>query len=204
MSAQKPSDPKQEESSENGTENKKGLSKEAWTAVSAIAVALIGGIVTIATTILNQPLPSPSTSPPSTPPTTGSSSAPNPVPTVFPTPSASAPLEISNAILGKWLGSAKDPSGASFRIAVEIHRGCHLNKRCGSISVPEVPCYGEISLQNVSNNDYEFYVSNFDSRSNLTLCKPGAGEHFQPLSDGRLAYKATYSDAQGILEKVRK
>jgi hypothetical protein len=38
----------------------------------------------------------------------------------------------------------------------------------------------------------------------LKICTPGAGEHFHLLSDGKLAYKATYSNAQGILKKVEK
>jgi hypothetical protein len=41
MPEQKSLTPQQGESSESGTENKKGLSKEAWTAISAIAVELI-------------------------------------------------------------------------------------------------------------------------------------------------------------------
>ena len=38
-----------------------GFSKEAWAAITAVVVALIGGIVTVATTLLNkQPSPTPS------------------------------------------------------------------------------------------------------------------------------------------------
>lgn len=62
----------------------KGLSKEAWAAMSAIAVALIGGIVAITTVILNKqssPGQSPSTPPLGSPTTSGSSSVSSP-PTV--------------------------------------------------------------------------------------------------------------------------
>lgn len=54
MPEQKTSTSQQGESSESGTENKKGLSKEAWTAISAIAVAIIGGIFTVTNTLLNK------------------------------------------------------------------------------------------------------------------------------------------------------
>ena len=70
-----------------------GLSNEAWTAIGAIAIALIGGIVTITTAILNKPSssPSPSTSPSESPSTPSSPSIPKPIssPTVSLSPSQS-------------------------------------------------------------------------------------------------------------------
>jgi hypothetical protein len=184
---------------EKESEKKKAISPEAWTAIATVAVAVISGIFTIANKILDKPSSSSSPSSSATP-SVFPSSAPTPVPT---SPS-SAPLRVSNAFLGKWSGVAKDTLGKSFRINLEIQQNCSLNEKCGYISVPDVPCYGEISLKEVSSNDYEFDVSNFDSRSNLKICKPGAGELFHLLSDGKIAYKATYSNAQGILEKVEK
>lgn len=197
---------------EKESEKNKGISPEAWTAIATVAVAVIGGIVTIISTILNKPSPSPSSSPSvssssaPTPVTTSPSSSQSPSSTSAPVPTSlsPAPLQVSNAFLGKWSGVAKDPSGKSFRINLEIQRNCSLNEKCGYISVPDIPCYGEISLKEVSSNDYEFDVSNFDNRSNLKICKPGAGERFRLLLDGKLAYNATYSNAQGILEKVEK
>ncbi|WP_258003673.1 hypothetical protein [Fischerella muscicola] len=91
---------------EKESEKQQGLSKEAWAAISAIAVALIGGIVTIFATIYGKssPSPSPSTSPSQSPTTSSSpstslsqsptiSSSPSettPVPTVPPSASPSA------------------------------------------------------------------------------------------------------------------
>jgi hypothetical protein len=66
MSEQKPSAPQSEEGSENGTEKRKGLSTEAWAAISAIAVAFIGAMATIFPTIWKDSAPqntSPSGSP---------------------------------------------------------------------------------------------------------------------------------------------
>jgi hypothetical protein len=159
-----------------------GLSKEVWTAISAIVVALIGGIVTIFATIY-KPSPSPS---PSTSASIDSPTQP----------------KVADIPLGKWSGMAKEPSGNSFPINVEINQACSLNKKCGYISVPEIPCNGEISFINVNNDYYEFDVSNFDAKSDLKICKPGAGELFRVLPDSRLVYKATYSNAEGVLESV--
>ncbi|WP_235656220.1 hypothetical protein [Fischerella thermalis] len=78
---------------EKESEKQQGLSKEAWTAISAIAVALIGGVVTIFATIYNnEPPPSPSPSTSSSEPSTLSSSPSEttPVPTVLPSASVSA------------------------------------------------------------------------------------------------------------------
>jgi hypothetical protein len=173
-----------------------GLSKEAWTAIGAVAVALIGGIVTLVTTFWNkQPSPSQSSTPSS-----GTVSIPTPF---SPATSVSVQPEVANIPFGKWSGVAKEASGTSFPINVEIHQNCSLNKKCGYINVSEVPCYGEISFVSIRSNYYEFDVSNFDAKSDPNICKPGAGELFRFLADGRLAYKATYSNAEGILERVK-
>ncbi|MBW4433248.1 MAG: hypothetical protein KME28_16375 [Pelatocladus maniniholoensis HA4357-MV3] len=91
---------------EKESEKQQGISKEAWAAISAIAVALIGGIVAIFTAIYSKTSssPSPSTSPSQSPTTSSSSSTSpsqsstissspsetTPVPTVPPSPSPSA------------------------------------------------------------------------------------------------------------------
>jgi hypothetical protein len=183
---------------EKESQKKKDISPEAWTAIATVAVAVIGGIFTITNTILTNNAQNKTSSSPSPSFSPSPSSASTPVPTS----SSSAPLRVSNAFLGKWSGVAKEASGKSFRINLEIQRNCSLNEKCGYISVPDVPCYGEIALKEVSSDDYEFDVSNFDRRSNLKICTPGAGERFHLLSDGKLSYKATYSNAQGILAKV--
>jgi len=115
-------------------------------------------------------------------------------------PNGGRPIEIA----GKWSGQARDPSGTSFRLEVEIDSSCKLNEKCGTISVSHVPCYGEIFLKEANAGDYEFYVDNFDKRSDSKNCQSGAGEHFKLLADGTLSYVATYSGAKGTLEKVAK
>ncbi len=80
---------------EKESEKQQGISKEAWTAISAIAVALIGGIVTIFATIYGKPSPSP---PPSNSPSQSSTTSSSPStslsqsPTISSSPSETTPV----------------------------------------------------------------------------------------------------------------
>ena len=169
----------------------RGLSNEAWVAIGAIAAAFITGTVTLLTHVLPQssPLPSPPQTVSSTP--IASSSRPS----VSTTP---------DLIAGKWGGLAKIDNGTPFRITLEIENSCALNKRCGSISVSHVPCYGEVFLENAHDDEFEFRVDNFYGQSNRTVCQPGAGEHFKARADGKLDYWTSYEPrAQGTLERIK-
>jgi len=183
---------KQSEQSKDNTDaeddiKQKGLSKEAWAAVSAIAVALISGAVAIITTII--------------PKSPIGQSSPSPSGSVSPSVNTADAIHTADEIAGKWSGEARTTSGETFTINAQIRQSCRLNEKCGTISVLQVPCYGEISLKALQNEDYEFDVSNFDSRSS-PKCTPGAGEHFKPLPDGKLSYRADWG-VQGILDKVQ-
>ncbi len=169
-----------------------GLSKEAWAAVSAITVALIGGIAAIITTLIPK-LPIGQTSSPTI------SSASISLPSGGASLSVNSSVATADGIAGRWTGQAKNSSGDFYTISVEISLSCKLGEKCGTISVVQVPCYGEISLKAVQNDDYEFDVRNFDGRSS-SKCTPGAGEHFKFLPDGRLSYRADWG-VQGILNR---
>jgi hypothetical protein len=171
-----------------------GLSKEAWAAVSAITVALIGGTVAIITALIPK-LPIGQSSSPAI------SSPPISLPSGGASLSVNLPVITADAIAGRWTGQAKNSSGEFYTINVEIRPSCKSDEKCGTISVLQVPCYGEISLKSVQKDDYEFDVSNFDSRSSLK-CTPGAGEHLKLLPDGRLSYRADWG-VQGILDKAK-
>ena len=168
---------------------RKGLSKEAWVAIGTIEAALITGIVTLIIHLV------PQESPPKGP------SSPTPAISAAPTqPPAS---KTADSIAGKWSGTAKDDTGKSFQITLEIRKSCAVNERCGLISVSHVPCYGEVFLERADGNDLEFRVANFYGQSNRTTCQPGAGEHFHLRPDGRLDYTTTYEPhADGILQRT--
>jgi len=173
---------------ETGEGDRKGLSKEAWVAISTIAAALITGVVTLIIHLYPQP-PRPAT-----------------VPTPTPVPNDASPARESNvtadAIAGRWSGPAKDSSGKSFQITLEVRKSCVINEPCGSISVSHVPCYGEVFLESATSSEFEFRVDNFYGQSNRQVCQPGGGEHFRLRADGKLAYSTTYEPrAKGLLEK---
>lgn len=170
----------------------KGLSQGAWVAIGTIAAALITGIVALLTHLL--------------PPTSKPTPSPTPTPTLAtpaPSPSSIPVATTADAIAGKWSGTAKNSEGTSFEITLEIRKSCALRERCGSISVSHVPCEGEVFLEKVQDDSFEFHVANFYGRSNRAVCQPGAGELFRLRSDGKLVYTTTYEPGtQGILERT--
>ncbi|HEX5126249.1 MAG TPA: hypothetical protein VFW00_05885 [Rhodocyclaceae bacterium] len=121
---------------------------------------------------------------------------------VAPKPAAAAETTIK--IAGKWSGQASESAQKKFLIALFVKDDCKLNEKCGRIAVSEGagPCFGEISLKQEVDGDYEFSVDNFDARSKKSVCTPGAGEHFRLGNDGKLLYRTSYSQATGTLSKV--
>lgn len=167
---------------------RRGLSKEAWAAVGVIGAAVIAGVVTLLTQIIAQPQQS------STPAAS--------VPFTNP-PAPSIVISAVEAMVGKWEGTAQDSNGVTFQVTLEIKETCALGQLCGSIGVSHVPCYGQITLENIDNDEVEFRVTNFYNGSNLAVCQPGAGERFRSRPDGQLTYRTTYEPiAQGILKRV--
>ena len=161
---------------------KTGLSREAWSAIAAIAVALITGAVTLVTHFA---------SPDETP-----SAAASPLPVTAPSADVTA-----DAIAGRWAGRATDADGVAFEIGLELAQGCALAARCGTISVSHVPCRGAVYLAAVQQGDYEFRVDDFEPPS-AAGCTAGAGEHFRLAPDGTLLYRTTYDPrAQGTLTR---
>ena len=159
----------------------RGLSAGAWSAIAAIAVALISGVVTIATHTTR-----PSPAPPA-------SDASGPPPIVWPTN--------ADAVAGTWAGTVEGDDRAPFQVEAVIAKGCVPNARCGTISVNSTPCDGLLYLQSIDRDDYEFRVGKFTTTSSKK-CTPGAGEHFRPQPDGTVLYSATYEPhAKGTLRK---
>ncbi len=176
-------------STANGGGDRKGLSKEAWVAISTIAAALITGIVTL---VINL---SPKTA--AIPPATST-----PTVSVVSSP-AQAPGVTADSIAGKWFGTAKDDNGAEFEVRLEVRKACGINEKCGSMSVSNTPCEGYISLERAHDPTFEFNVDNFYGDSDREKCAPGAGEEFRLRPDGKLDYLTTYDNTTGILERIK-
>jgi len=180
---------KENSSNANG-ESRKGLTKEAWIAISAIATALIGGIVTLIVGLSPKPSATPSAAPAATA-------------SVVSSP-AQAPAGVTaDSIAGKWFGIATDENGATFEVRLEVHKGCGINEKCGSMIVKNTPCYGEIFLDRVHDPVFEFSVANFYGESDREKCEAGAGEEFQLTPEGKLEYRTTYNATKGTLERTR-
>jgi hypothetical protein len=172
---------------------KRRISGEAWAAIGAIGAAVITGVVTL----LIHVIPgsgSPSTSASGAVPTKSTASAAT-------SQTTSAHSSPAAQMIGSWKGTATDPDGKVFRITLDITQYCGLKEFCGSIAVPDTPCYGDVFLENVNNGDVEFKVQNFKAESS-PKCTLGAGEHFRLKSDGSLEYYASYSNAHGTLKKA--
>lgn len=104
-------------------------------------------------------------------------------------------------LAGRWSGEAEEPNGTRFTVEVEVLSGCGMNRSCGTISVPQVPCRGRITLIGSRPEGYEFSVDQFDSGS-APSCTAGAGEVLKSRTDGMLEYTATYSGAHAMLRRV--
>ena len=172
---------------------RKGLGKEAWTAIGSIGAALVTGAITLLVYVIppsdnsSDPLPAGAVS-------TRSSTAGEALPAET---SENSPVA---ALLGKWSGTARTSDGAQYRITLTIDRACTAGQRCGRIGISSVPCYGEVFLEAENDGDVEFTVAHFDKRSDHDICRAGAGEHFRLRTDGKLNYRTSYEPiAQGIL-----
>lgn len=180
---------------EEKSDSRKGLSQGAWVAIGTIGAALVTASVALVTHLL----PPTSSTPAPTPTPTAVLSTPSP----SPSPSPGFPATTADRIAGKWAGMAKNRDGTAFQITLEVRRFCAINERCGVISVSHVPCEGEVFLEKVEGDLFEFHVDNFYGRSNRAVCQPGAGELFTLRSDGKLAYTTSYeAGTQGVLERI--
>ena len=174
--------------------------------IAASVVALVG--VAIGGFFLLRPKPADGSAIPpvsGASPATGVGSAPlttSAAETPFAQAGKSPPASPVAGMMGSWGGMAQSSDGTSFPISLDINQLCEIGQLCGSISVPQVPCYGQVFLESVASGEVEFRVANFDQRSNQSECQEGAGEHFQLLPNGNLGYRTSYEPiAKGELKK---
>ena len=171
-------------------------SKNAAIAAAIAAVAVIGVVGFV---LFGRNSDKPATS---TTSSAAASAAPTTSAAASATTVAAAPANPTAGMIGKWSGTAKTVDGNTFPISLDITQACTVDQLCGTIAVPQVPCYGQVFLQGIDNGEVEFRVANFDQRSDKNSCQPGAGEHFKLLPDGKLSYRTTYDPiAQGELQK---
>jgi hypothetical protein len=94
-----------------------------------------------------------------------------------------------DAISGTWSGTISSSDGTfSTRLELSIQPACDLGKVCGTFSAPQLPCSGDLSLQEISGNTFIFIEQNATGAS---FCVSGGYEYLQLLPYGTLSY--TYS-----------
>jgi hypothetical protein len=155
---------------------RKGLSKEAWVAISTIAAALITGIVTVVITLVPK---KPDASPSSSPSPTAAASAPAPTPAIN-----------ADAIAGVWTGEASREDGTSFYVTLDVKKSCGLKQSCGRLEFTQIPCDGEAVLYRVGDREFVFEFENLTPNSVPGECN--GNEKFTLLSNGKLHYEGDY------------
>ena len=167
--------------------SKSGISAAAWSAIAAIAVAVIGAVVTLTTAWWQHAPANPAAASP-------------PAPAAEPRTAELAAAADPASWKGAWTGVAQAPGEAPFAVQVTIAEGCVLNAPCGTIRVPK--CVGRLTLARLGDaGEAEFNVADFDASSDPEVCKPGGGEVLKAGAGGTLTYTATYSGATGVLRR---
>ncbi len=103
-------------------------------------------------------------------------------------PSAtSAPIAATtNSISGTWSGKISNPTRTfSTPINLSIQSGCKPGNVCGTFAVPQIPCAGDLYLQEI--NDGVFLFLEQDA-SGSDDCKSGGYEELQLQAYGTLSY----------------
>jgi hypothetical protein len=106
------------------------------------------------------------------------------------------PPSNTDTIAGEWTGTAvgiDDPS-FSTQIDLSIDEGCTVGKLCGTVSAPDFPCNGDIALESIIGNTYNFIEQNMQGSSS---CFSGAFEYIRLLPDDTLSWQFSYITYSG-------
>ncbi len=96
-------------------------------------------------------------------------------------------------ITGAWAGTILSSDGTfSTLLELSIQPACEPGSVCGTFSAPQLPCSGELFLQEIDGDTFIFIEQNVTGAS---FCVSGGFEYLQLLPDGTLSY--TYSSTPG-------
>jgi len=109
----------------------------------------------------------------------------------------------TNAIAGTWRGTISNNAGTfSTSIELSIQPDCEAGDICGTFSVPQLPCSGDLLLREITAADFIFIEQNI---SGASYCISGGYEYLQLLEDGTLSYmyssQSTGDASTGILHR---
>lgn len=107
------------------------------------------------------------------------------------TVSTPVPVTTTDALAGEWSGTIANAAGTfSTQVKLEIQSGCQPGKVCGKFSAPQIPCSGQLFLQEVTDETFVFIEQNVTGAAS---CASGGYEYLQLLPDGSLAYKFAFT-----------
>lgn len=103
-------------------------------------------------------------------------------------PTSTAPAAgNTDPIAGKWAGTLTNSAGTfSTQIEIFIQQGCQTGRLCGTYSVPQLPCSGDLYLQTINDGTFVFIEQN---AAGAPSCKSGGYEQLRLNSDGSLFYQ---------------
>ena len=109
----------------------------------------------------------------------------------------------TNAIAGTWSGTISSNDGTfSTLVELTIQPDCEAGNICGTFSTPQLPCSGDLFLNEITAADFIFIEQN---ASGAAFCKSGGYETLRLLEDGTLSYmyssQSTGDSSTGILHQ---
>ncbi len=108
-----------------------------------------------------------------------------------------------NEIAGTWSGTITNGAGTfSTPIELSIQPDCEAGNVCGTFTAPQLPCSGDLFLDEINALNFVFIEQN---ASGADFCTSGGYEYLQLLEDGTLSYQylsqSTGDASTGILHR---
>jgi hypothetical protein len=113
-------------------------------------------------------------------------------------------VDNTDAVAGTWRGIISSNDGTfSTPLELSIQPDCEAGNVCGTFAAPQLPCSGELFLQEISDDTFIFIEQ---SVTGAASCVSGGYEVLQPLPDGTLSYTYSFTPgsadtSSGILER---
>jgi hypothetical protein len=103
-------------------------------------------------------------------------------------------LATTDPIAGQWRGSISGEGGFGTPIELTVKPGCQVGRVCGTVSVPELPCSGDLALTGIRGSTFTFIEQNMGGSES---CVSGGTELLTLQADGTLLFQYTITLASG-------
>ncbi len=164
----------------------------------AVSLTLTAAVPSPTNTLPPSPTPEPTTAvpPTDTPAPTATKKPVIQATAVSPSPTVSQGPTNTDSIAGNWVGTIIGESDPSFSTPIDlfIQAGCTAGSVCGTVSVPQLPCSGNIALTAINGDTFVFIEQNMGGAS---FCGSGGFEYVRLRSDGNLSWSFRGISASG-------